>query len=367
MLCIIFSSCRTHEEKKNALATGNEYSDKFSITNFHNYSILPVRNPWQNAEGTGFSYVLEKGSAHLPDSLSAFPVIHVPVKNVVVFSTTHVGFIAALHEENTISGISGSRYIYNKNIRNRIDSGKVSDVGYAPAVDYETIIGLNPDLVVLYGLNSSVTGISDRLGKAGIPSVIIAEYLEAHPLGKMEWIKVFGAFYQKEQLAGELFSQAEQQYIELCNQAKSATTKPKVMVGLPWKDTWFMAGGKSFTARLITDAGGDYLWSDNPSVEYIPLDLETVFMKAYNADYWINAGSSRTLSEIQARDERFSILPVFKRGMIYNNDARLNEAGGNDFWESGVVNPDKVLADLVKIFHPDLIGEHTFVYYRKLE
>ncbi|BAL99694.1 MAG: hypothetical protein KatS3mg049_2263 [Caldilinea sp.] len=52
---------------------------------------------------------------------------------------------------------------------------------------------------------------------------------------------------------------------------------------------------------------------------------------------------------------------------MYNNNARLNEYGGNDYWEGGLANPDVVLADLIKIFHPELLPDHELVYYRKLD
>ena len=139
------------------------------------------------------------------------------------------------------------------------------------------------------------------------------------------------------------------------------------MLGLPWKDTWYMAGGRSFMAKLIEDAGGSYLWKENTSSEYIPLDLETVFLKAFKAERWLNTGTAGSLQEIAGRDERFENLPVFREKEVYNNDARISENGGNDYWESGVVHPDVILADMAEIFHPGLFPGHQFRYYRKLE
>ncbi len=360
-------SCSPLVDNRSGTETGNTWSDKFTIRKSRGYSVLTIINPWQKARNTGFTCVLKTGNAILPDSMENFPVIPVPVKKVVVLSTTHIGFISALHEENSIAGVSGFNYVYDGKVRERIREGWVKDVGYVPALDYEAIISLHPDLVFLYGLNASVTAVSERLQKAGIPSVIIAEYLENHPLGKMEWLKVFGALYGKEDLAESLFTRVAEEYTALAEKASAATPGPAVLAGLPWKDTWYMAGGNSFMARLIHDAGGDYLWKDDPSDEYIPLDLETAFMKAWKAGCWINTGTARDLAEIAARDERFKNLPVYKAGNVFNNDARLNPEGGNDYWESGVVNPEKILADLIKILHPGLAGDHEFVYYRKLE
>ena len=128
-----------------------------------------------------------------------------------------------------------------------------------------------------------------------------------------------------------------------------------------------MSGGKSFTARLIEDAGGNYLLKDNASAEFIPLSLEAAISRSFEADIWINTGSASSIDEILGRDERFSHLNVLKKGELYNNDALQCENGGNAFWEKGVVEPHLILKDMIKIFHPELMESHDFVYYRKLE
>ena len=128
-----------------------------------------------------------------------------------------------------------------------------------------------------------------------------------------------------------------------------------------------MAGGESFAATLIKDAGGEYLWADSHSAEAIPLDLESVYARAVKAEIWINPGAATSLNELQNFDQRFTELGVIQSGMIFNNNERLNTTGGNDYWESGTVRPDLVLADLIKVFHPDLLTDHRLFYYRQLK
>ena len=140
-----------------------------------------------------------------------------------------------------------------------------------------------------------------------------------------------------------------------------------MLTGLPWKDAWYMAGGNSYAARLIKDAGGKYLWEDSKSTEAIPMNIESVFSRAVRADVWINPGAAASMDDLIRFDERFITLDVVGEGMVYNNNARLNSSGGNDYWESGAVRPDLILADLIKIFHPDLMEDHSFIYYRKLK
>ena len=141
------------------------------------------------------------------------------------------------------------------------------------------------------------------------------------------------------------------------------------MINTPYGDSWFMASAESYVARLIADAGGDYIYRENTSNRSLPIDLEKAYLLASGADVWINAGSFRTLAEFRARLPKFAGVPCVRRGEIYNCDRRTNAAGGNDYWESGVVRPDVVLHDLIAVFHPEALdaADREMHYYRKLE
>lgn len=248
-----------------------------------------------------------------------------------------------------------------------INAGEVRDVGYDQGLNYETIVSLDPDVLFMYGVESSVRTTSDKLEEMGVSVVYCGEYLETHPLGKAEWIRFFSQFYNLEEQADLFFNRIDSTYQSLVDLTSHQEDKPSVLTGLPWKDTWYMAGGKSFAARLIEDAGGIYLWNDNQSTQAIPLDLESVYARAVGADIWINPGAANTFSELNRFDQRFQELPVLRAGMVYNNNARMSDKGGNDYWESGTIRPDLVLADLITVFHPDLLTDHRFIYYRKLK
>jgi iron complex transport system substrate-binding protein len=303
----------------------------------------------------------------VPDSLADLPFIKIPVQRVITMSTTHVAMIHQLGMAKTIKGASGTGFIYNPQIRSRIDAGEVLDVGYDQGLNYETIVNLHPDVLFMYGVEGSVRARSEKLLELGIPVVFCGEYLETHPLGKAEWIRFFSLFYGLEEKSELFFHRIDSTYRALSDQAAQMENRPRVLTGLPWKDTWYMAGGKSFAAGLIEDAGGSYLWSDNQSTEAIPLDLESVYARAVEADIWINPGAASDLNELRRFDERFSELPVLQNGQVYNNNKRLTTGGGNDYWESGTVRPDLVLADLIEVFHPELLLDHQYIYYRKLK
>jgi len=195
----------------------------------------------------------------LPDSLDKKKIIRTPVERIVCLSTTHLAFLKILNETGSVAGISGIKYISNPEIRDRFEEGKIPDVGYGQNLNYELLVNQKPDLVMAYALGSEVTAYSQKLNELGIPVVIIAEYLEETPLGKAEWIKFVGHLFGKEQEAIEFFNNLEKKYLELKKLTSYLSVKPKVMAGLPHKDTWWVPGGNSYLANLIADAGGQYL------------------------------------------------------------------------------------------------------------
>jgi iron complex transport system substrate-binding protein len=343
------------------------YASGFRVSDQGSYTLITVTDPWQQSKNVIFRYVLAPEAELVPDSLKDVPFIKTPVKRVITLSTTHVAMIDQLGSAESIVGLSGADFIYSPTIRTMLESGEVKDVGYGQGLDFEAIVKLNPDVLFLYGVEGNVMTTLEKLTDLGIPAVFCGEYLETHPLGKAEWIRFFSLFYNKEEQSARFFNQIDSAYNALSLIASEAHSKPQVLNGLPWKDTWYMAGGKSFAAQLMEDASGDYLWRDTHSTQALPLDLESVYIRALNADVWINPGAAGSLADILLLDERLGDLEVLKMGQVFNNNARVSEGGGNDYWESGTVRPDLVLADLIKVFHPDLLTDHSFVYYRQLK
>lgn len=365
VLIVLFSGCNS-SEYKNHRSNSNQYAHGFQIEKTENITQLTVFNPWEKAENVSVQYHLMDKNEKIPDSLSGQHIIKTPVNRVICLSTTHIGFLSALDEADAIVGISGGRYVSSEKVRNRMEQEEVPDVGYGQNLNYELMVTQKPDLVLVYGIGSEVTNSVQKLEELGIPVVMVAEYLEESPLGKAEWINFFGALFQKENEAQLYFNQVETEYHRLKNLAVQTSEKPKVMVGLPYKDSWWIPGGNSYLATLIADAGGNYLGKENPSHESYVISFEHALTMAGNADIWINTGNLGSKEEILRTDGRFKNFEVFNNGKLYNNVKRLNIHGGNDFWESGTVNPHLVLGDLIAIFHPGL-AEKDLVYYQEIK
>ncbi len=365
ILIWITVSCSSPAGQNENQAGKNRYAEGFRIEKFEDCTKLTVMDPWERAEDIVFEYFLFNENAKIPETAAGRSILRTPVRRVVCLSTTHLAFLDALNETGSVTGISGGGYIYNPVIRNRFEAGNIYDVGYGQNLNYELLVSQQPDVVFVYGIGSEITAYVHKLKELGVAVIIIAEYLEESPLGRAEWIKFVGCLYEKEDFAEYLFQNIESRYIRLKKLAEGAEDKPKVMVGSSYNGSWWVPGGNSYMANIIADAGGDYLGRDNNSRESYVISFENALMWGNEADVWINMGNMSSRSEIVAFDERLASFKVFRDGRIYNNINKLSVHGGNDFWESGTVNPHEVLSDLITIFHPGLLND-KMTYYKEI-
>ena len=342
-----------------------QYAQGFRVDYFDNYKIVTVL-----ALGSGtreeVQYVLVQRGHESPDGYEGVPRIEVPVRTVIATSTTHLPHVEKLGEVHSLVGIDNIKYVSSEAVNQRFAAGELVEVGRGGAIDLEKVLVLQPDLV----MTDAPENAHLALREAGVPVVLNAAYAEPSLLGRVEWIKFVGAFFNKEDLASAQFDSIVARYEarRALVQDLPVDKRPTVFVGSLWRGTWFMSGGKTYNAQLLRDAGANYLWGDDDSRQSLSLDFETVYEKAHDADCWItmrNAWYSR--DDVVAEDERYKKFTAFENGNVFNANARLNAHGGNDYWETGLIEPDVVLADMIKILYPDLLLDHQFKYYRKLD
>ncbi len=371
VLFTLLSCLNSNKDDSNKIDSQKEsiilkYAKGFKIDKIDTYKLITVFNPWSGANNIEYQYLLIDKDDKLPDYANEYTVIRTPIEKVVCLSTTHVAFIDILNRIESIVGVSGTDFTNNKELRKNIENKSVFDVGYDSNLNYELIVGMKPDLVITYGIGGEIAGYNQRLKDLGINAVMNAEYLEDHPLGKLEWIKFIAAFYNMDDEANLYFDLVEKEYIALLDITKDIENKPKVLIGLPYKDSWYVPGGKSYLAKMVKDAGGEYIWKENDSRESQPFNTESIFVKAAEAEIWIHTGNSNSKNDILKVDERFKNFKPFNKSLIYNNNLIMNQFGGNDYWETGLVQPNIVLKDMIKIFHPDLLKDHDLVYYKQI-
>lgn len=343
-------------------------AEHLSIEKKEGYTEVKIINPWQGATNTGQTYYLLKRGSKLPEGTDSASVIFVPLKKIVCMSTTHVAMIEVLGEAHSIVGVSGTDFLYSPQLLKNVENGSLADVGYESSLNKELILKISPDLIMIYGIGSESAGYVGKIKELGIKVIINADYLETDPLSRTEWLKLFGALYDKESMADSIYQSEIYEYNKLKMFIKeNSSSEPKVLLGLPFKDAWNISPGNSFISTLIGDAGGYYLWRDTKSSKSMPYGIENVYLRGVNADYWLNISSVKSKTEILNFDERLRDLPCFKNGNLYNNNKRITEKGGNDYWESGSVLPHILLKDIASILHPELFSGYELTYYKKID
>lgn len=344
----------------------SDYATGFTVEYRNHYKVVTVKNPWKDAD-VQFQYVLVQCGTPIPKGYKKAQIITVPVQTVVTMSTTHLPHLQKLRLLEKLVGVSSFKNINTSEVRKKIERRELKEVGNNASVNVEQLLELNPDLIMTYGSGNPEFDSHPKLLEAGLPVVINAEYLESSPLGRTEWIKFTATFFNREAKAEEVFSAIATEYERIASLARKVENKPTVFTGFSFKGTWYVAGGKSYFAQYLADAGANYLWSDNNSKASLPLDFESVFQRGAEADFWLNGSQSwSSLNDILMSDDRYKNFAALQTGQVFNNNAILNETGGNDYWESGIANPHIVLSDLITIFHPQLLPDRELVYYRQL-
>jgi len=331
----------------------------------HADGILVTIHPAWDKNESAVRYLLVPKGKKITVKDPALQVITVPVQRVVSLSTTHLAYINAAGCTDRLVGLADFKHVNTPSVIQRIEAGNVKAVGNFSNLRIETIMDLSPDLI-LTSASGSIYDSHPKLMEAGLPTVMVIDHMEAHPLGRLEWIKFLGLLLGTDSHACRLFDQTVAEYKQLVEKTATVSNRPRVLTGAPFQGQWWVARGGSFIAHYIRDAGGDYLWASIPGVSSVPMDIESVYERALSADVWINTGSWKRADESLAADSRFGIIPALEKGRMYNNNKRLNRWGGNDYWESGMLHPEVVLADLIAILHPDLLPDHELFYYRRL-
>lgn len=367
-ISLLFIECKNEPvDSKNTNVIKNEilYAKGFTLTNYVGYSILKIKNPWPNAVKK-YTYILKNKNGIVPDSLQKYVTIQVPIKSILVTSTTHIPSLEMLNEEKTLTGFPNLNYISSQKIRTLIDQKKILDVGNNNSLNVEKIIELQPQLVVGYGIDNNNPSL-DNLEKNGIKVVLNGDWNEQTPLGKAEWIKFFGALYNKQKQAANLFTTIEKEYLKTVQLAKKAMARPTVLVGDMFADTWYLPKGSSWGSILIAQANANYLWKETKGTGSLSLSFETVLEKGAKADLWITSGQFATLQDMLKSNPHYKEFGAFKMKQVFSFASKKGATGGVLYYELAPNRPDIVLKDMVKILHPELLPDYTPFFFEKLK
>lgn len=356
-----------------AAESGTRYAESFDLETLGEATLLTIRG---GSAGDELHYLLvprdgaepeeireRHGSSDIPENAT---VVRTPVRTVVTLSSTYLPAFLELGVDDRIVGHDRRSWVYAEDIRRRMEAGDIAEVGETENLDMELMLSLDPEVVLANTEGEQGSDPRRRLERNGLTVVSTAEHREHTPLGRSEWVLAIGALFERTEEARELFAEIEERYLRLQERVEQVTDRPTVFLNAPWGSSWAMPEGENYSAVFLEDAGAEYVFSDRGDTGTLFLDVETVLDEAAEAEYWLNPGQYESLAELKAEDSRFSLFEAFREERVYNNDARTASGGGNDYFESGYLHADRVLADLITVFHPELMDDHELFYYRRL-
>ena len=359
--------CKKETELSKTIKAENqtEFATGFELYDYSDFKLLKIKNSSPESDKSE-TYILHKNNFQIPDSLNKHKSVIIPIQNIIVTSTTHIPSLEMLEVDNSLIGFPGLDYISSEKIRSLIDEEKIREVGQNERINTEIVVDLNPDVLVSFAINESNQTL-ENLKNAGIKVLLNGDWNEKHPLGKAEWIKFFGALYDKDQKAKEIFNSIKSDFESAKELALRTTEKPTVITGNIYENVWYLPKGDSWSAVFLADANTDYFWKNTSGTGSLALSFEEVFDTAQNADFWIGAGNYSSLDEMKKANPHYKEFKAFKNGNVYSFSTKKGAKGGVVYYELAPNRPDLVLKDIIKITHPELLENYELQFFEKLK
>ena len=338
-----------------------KYAENLTLIQGEGYTEAVLRNPWDTTSILR-TYILVDKDKEVPNHLPEGTLVRTPLSKALVYTATHCNLIHELGAVKSIGGICEIQYIKVPEIVEGCANGTIVNAGEGTNPDIEKIIDLHPDALLLSPYENS--GGHGQVEKLKIPIIECADYMETSALGSAEWIRFYGLLFGREALADSIFAEVEKNYNDLKALATAQQARPRLMCEVKSGSAWYVSGGRSTTGKLYADAGADYIFASYPNAGGVPLSFETVFDKAQDADVWLmkyNHPKDKTYQSLQEDYAPYANFKAFKDKNIYHCNTAYRP-----YYEDFPFHPDRVLKDLIKIFHPSLLPEHELKYFSKL-
>lgn len=330
------------------------------IVHTGSYFTVDIGDAWHPGK-TLRRYVLVPRDSAVPRRLPEGTLVRIPLRRAVVLSAVHAALLRELGRTDRIGGLCDVGYILNRDLRKAVADGRISDMGSSMSPDAERIIASGADALLVSPFENAGHGPLERLG---IPLIECADYMEDSPLGRAEWMHFFGLLFGCERQADSLFRKVEREYEALRAAARDSANRPTLLCDMKEGAAWYVPAGGSTLGRLYNDAGADYLFAGSKGTGSAALSFETVMRKAHDADFWIvkyGRSADLTYSDMAADMPLCRKFRPWHERRVYGcNTLRI------PYYEEVPFHPERLLRDLVHIFHPELLPDHRLRYYHAL-
>ena len=360
---VLLSSCgrQTAMQQDGGDTVAFKYARKLTVVHHPGYTEVILQNPWHEGKVL-HRYLLVPSDSALPSSMPEGTVVRTPLRRSVIFTTVHCALIQMLHREDRIAGVADLKYIKIPFIHEQVEKGRITDCGDAMSPVIEKIIDQHPDAIFLSPFENS--GGYGKVEDIDIPLIECAEYMEATPLARAEWMRFYGMLFGCEQRADSLFAVVDSCYQALKEVAKTSKIQRSVVLDKVTGSVCYVPGGHSTIGQMLKDAQSQYPWADDEHSGSVSLPFETVLERAGECDVWLFRYSSDhpiTYRELLSEHHGYNQFKAFSNKEAYGCNVELSL-----FYEEAPFRPDWLLTDFIKMLHPDILNLPPLRYYQKV-
>jgi iron complex transport system substrate-binding protein len=288
-----------------------------------------------------------------------YTTIDVPVKRMIILSSPYIGMLGKLNATKNIAATTSQKYIYNKHVLAGIKSGKIRELHDAFQASTEVILGCKAE-VLMFSAFSTEFPKQQLIEQTGTECIPCYDWRETAPLGKAEWIKLFGYLVGKEQHAFSYFDRIQASYTSLKKRVSKNQKSLRVFCGNLVGDAWYSPAGASFFASQIKDAGGEYAFSNTSGTGSHSATFEHILSTQRGADIWLDPGVSN-LDVLLRNQPKLKYFSCVKNKEVYCYSHQMNK-----YWELSAIEPHRVLSDLIQIFSGKGKQKKEMYFYRNI-
>lgn len=342
---------------------GEEASDEAEGVDYQ-YAEAIIANPWKAGTMLHRYILIPKGKegdktvAMLARRRSTgarctTDTVRTPVESNLVFTAPHCQLLTELGCQNAITGVCDKDYINIPDIKSRAQADAkvahpIMDCGSSMQPDIERIIALHPEALLISPFENS--GGYGKLDKLRIPVIETADYMETSPLGRAEWIKLYGLLLGSSK-ADSLFSAIEKEYLQLKAEAAKLPLGLSILTERKTGNVWYVPGGKSTMGILLRDAHARYIFADDTHSGSLSMSPEQIIAKGNQVDVWAFkyfGGNALTKQDLLAEYQGYKALKAFQTGTVYETDTSCEP-----YFELTSFHPEILLREFIVLSHPE--------------
>ena len=342
---------------------GEESSDAAEGIDYQ-YAEAIIANPWKAGTMLHRYILIPKGEEgdktvamlakrHSTGARCTTDTVRTPVESNLVFTAPHCQLLTELGCQNAITGVCDKDYINIPDIKSRAQADAkvahpIMDCGSSMQPDIERIIALHPEALLISPFENS--GGYGKLDKLRIPVIETADYMETSPLGRAEWIKLYGLLLGSSK-ADSLFSAIEKEYLQLKAEAAKLPLGLSILTERKTGNVWYVPGGKSTMGILLRDAHARYIFADDTHSGSLSMSPEQIIAKGNQVDVWAFkyfGGNALTKQDLLAEYQGYQALKAFQTGTVYETDTSCEP-----YFELTSFHPEILLREFIILSHPE--------------